>query len=292
MTSLYENKYYHNPYKVKIAAYYFRNWDSYRMQFHSHERVEIMYVTKGKCSIDVKKDNFVLSSGDMILIDSGVSHRIIMAEGEQCRMMNIEFLYEPNGNSFCIGMAVGEEFLNSKLMRDKKECIVFKNGLELYPYLSTVLRELSGECNESVLQLQAAQILIKTAKLYENLNSFKRAKAAVYVNKAIDYINKNYHEKIVAEDIAYESGVNKNYLQRKFREYTGQTIANHINQIRIEKAKQLLESTDIPIVDLCLYVGINSRQYFTSLFTKHTGISPQKYRQNFMNSSWEKSHDS
>jgi AraC-like DNA-binding protein len=147
--------------------------------------------------------------------------------------------------------------------------------------------ELSGNATDAVIQLQAAQILIKLAEMYETLHSSKRVKTVVYVNRALNFINTHYHENIKAQDIARHAGINKNYLQRRFKEGTGKTITEYLSEKRMEKAKQLLEKTDIPIADLCLYVGINSRQYFTAVFTNKMGMSPQKYRQSFINSSWE-----
>ncbi len=284
--SLYNIKHYKNSYKIKIAAYYFRNWDNYKMQPHAHERVEIMYVVSGKCSIEVMDDVFLLTAGDMILIDAGISHRIKM-DDERCRMMNIEFFFEKVEKGLSIGELLGLDFLKSKLIEDENKYVVFNDGADLYAHLNVILSELSVGANDRMLQLQAAQILIKTAELYERKKKMPKGRYTVYINKAINYIKANYHEEIMADDVAKAAGINKNYLQRKFKEHTGLTIANYINIQRIAKAKQLLENTDIPIADLCLYVGINSRQYFTSLFSKHEGISPQRYRKNFLNSSWE-----
>ncbi len=284
--SLYDIDNYSEPHKIKIAAYYFRNWENYKMQPHSHGRIEIMYVAGGKCSIEVIQNEFLLTAGDMILIDAGISHRIKM-DDERCRMMNLEFMFEKTVAKPDMGELLGDGFLASDFFRDKKEFAVFSDGADIYPYISTILSELSSKGDERLVQLQAAQILIKTAHLYDKKSRMPKAKHIVYINKAIDYIKLNYHEEIMAEDVAKASGMNKNYLQRKFREHTGYTIANYINRERITKAKQLLENTDIPIADLCLYVGINSRQYFTALFSKLEGISPQKYRKNFLNSSWE-----
>ena len=285
--SLYDKDYYNGNYRIKIAAYYLKNWENYRMQFHSHDRVEIMYVTKGRCTIDVKQDKFKLVSGDMILVDANVAHRIIMEEGEQCRMLNIEFHFEHDDTLPSIGMMVGKKFLTTKLFSEAREYIIFKDGSDMYTYLNLIVGELSGDASDAVIQLQAAQILIKLAGMYETLHSSKRVKTVVYVNRALNYINTHYHENIQAHDIAQHAGVNKNYLQRRFKESTGKTMSEYLSEKRMEKAKQLLEKTDIPIIDLCLYVGINSRQYFTAVFTKRMGMSPQKYRQSFINSSWE-----
>jgi AraC-like DNA-binding protein len=285
MHSLYNKKLYTDSYKIKIAAYYFRNWDNFKMDSHAHERIEIMYVVNGKCTIEVKGEEFLLTSSDMVLIDAGIPHKIVMND-EHCRMINIEFLFESTKSFPSVGMLLGDRFISSKLLGDKKEFIVLKNCSELYSSLSGMLGELSYGSDDDILQLQAAQMLLKIADSYKNDKKSVKSKSVVYINRAIEFINTNYHENIMLNDIASAADINRNYLQRKFKEYTGKTITEYINGIRIKKAKQLLQNTDIPIADLCLYVGINSRQYFTMLFTKLIGISPKQYRMNFKNSSW------
>lgn len=285
--SLYNKEFYENDYQIKVVDYYLRNWDDFKMHFHTHERVEIMYVLKGQCSVDVMDDKFKFVSGEMILVDAGVSHKIILDDNEHCRMFNIEFVFEPSNSEASIGFLLGEDFINTKFIQDKRDYVMFKEFADIYSYLNLIVGELSGTGSEKLIQLQCAQILLKISEEYEKLNTTKRVKTVVYVNKALRYMNTHYSENIKAEDIAQSAGVNKNYLQRRFKDDMGQTILEYLNLVRINKAKQLLENTDIQIADLCLLVGINSRQYFTYLFKKHLGISPQKYRQNFLNASWE-----
>ena len=67
-------------------------------EFHCHDQVEIMYVIKGKCTVDTKDTSFSLTKGDLILLDAGISHRLIVEKDAPCRMLNIEFKFDKKNN--------------------------------------------------------------------------------------------------------------------------------------------------------------------------------------------------
>src|SRR5690554_5725144 len=92
--SLYNPLFITGEYHPKVNYYYFKQWDDFRMPFHEHNSVEIMYVITGQCQVDVADDSYALKKGDFILIDANVTHRLIVEKDKPCRMLNIEFLFD------------------------------------------------------------------------------------------------------------------------------------------------------------------------------------------------------
>lgn len=92
--SLYDNKWITGEYQPRVVAYYFREWENYHMEFHCHDQVEIMYVITGKCTVDTRDNSFSLTKGDLILLDAGIVHRLIVEKDAPCRMLNIEFKFD------------------------------------------------------------------------------------------------------------------------------------------------------------------------------------------------------
>ena len=72
--------------------------------------------------------------------------------------------------------------------------------------------------------------------------------------------------------------MNFDYLNRSFKKQTGVTIFAYLNQIRIQKAKELLTQTDQKVGDIAAAVGIENRTTFLRVFKKYEGISPIEYR--------------
>ena len=71
---------------------------------------------------------------------------------------------------------------------------------------------------------------------------------------------------------------NFDYLNRVFSSLTGSPVFAHLNILRINNAKQLISTTDLPFSEIAYLVGIEDRYYFSKLFRKMTGMSPTEYQ--------------
>lgn len=112
----------------------------------------------------------------------------------------------------------------------------------------------------------------KTAGSEERRNS--RIIAAV---KA--YIRQNYADPtLTLDEIAEHVHLNTSYLCTAFKQETGNTIKNYITDIRIEAAKKQLDEGNGKIYEVGLSVGYQSGQYFSQVFYKKVGVSPNDYR--------------
>jgi YesN/AraC family two-component response regulator len=93
------------------------------------------------------------------------------------------------------------------------------------------------------------------------------------------YIDKHFGEDISLQALADKVGYNYKYVSRVFKEYTGYNISDYINMVRITKAKELIEESDMTIKEIQNIIGIPSRTTFNRVFKKHEGIPPSQYRQ-------------
>lgn len=79
-------------------------------------------------------------------------------------------------------------------------------------------------------------------------------------------------------DIAKAVFLNQEYLSRLFKTETGRTLSNYIAWEKIEQAKEMLRSTDIPIGIIAQKTGYTNFSYFSQVFKRSTGLSPLEYR--------------
>lgn len=98
------------------------------------------------------------------------------------------------------------------------------------------------------------------------------------VRQAILEIQKNYQNPISLNSTAQKLKVTPQYLSRLFNQETEYTFVNYLTEYRIEKAKFLLQHSDIKINVLCQKVGYPDPKYFCTLFKKTTGVTPNQYR--------------
>lgn len=105
------------------------------------------------------------------------------------------------------------------------------------------------------------------------------SKKNVLIYEAEKYIEENYEKSITVSEIARHVGVSLSYLSRIYKEATGNTLINFINQKKIEKAKEYLLSTDMKIYEIAEALGFENATYFSYFFKKNTGLSPKEYNE-------------
>lgn len=279
--SLFNYEYLINNYYPKVVAYYFRDWNNFDMTAHRHDQVEIMYVLTGQCSVRINDRDFLMSKGDFVLIDANVSHSLKVKFDEHCRMLNIEFIFEKEINSsYCIKELLSKTDTLKFFLSRKLPYTFLKDNEELYQLLRSLILELDEQSLDSsyMIRFYIYQILIKIGRLFKEAEESDGGVNSPYIKKVIRYMNDNYDSDITIEEVASQVNLHPTYLQRIFKRGTGETLMEYLQHIRVNKAKMLLLYTDIPIIDISNYVGINSRQHFSYVFKKYTGYSPKQYR--------------
>lgn len=91
------------------------------------------------------------------------------------------------------------------------------------------------------------------------------------------YIDENYTSDITLEDVAGQFFITPQYLSKLFKENTGKNFSEYIISMRLTKAKELLDTTNMSIKDISYNIGYNDPNYFSRLFKKEMGISPSEY---------------
>ncbi|MBD2858294.1 AraC family transcriptional regulator [Spongiibacter sp. KMU-158] len=94
-------------------------------------------------------------------------------------------------------------------------------------------------------------------------------------------LQKNLQDSLSLEQLAEQLGVSSRTLIRRFKQVLGVTPTSYSQNLRIETAKRLLETTGLPIEELILQVGYEDVSSFSRLFQRKTGMTPRAYRQKF-----------
>ena len=116
---------------------------------------------------------------------------------------------------------------------------------------------------------------IKTAESRHDSSDSKK----VLAQNAIDYIALHYpEENLSISDVASHLGISVPYLGVLLRQETGKNFSTHLTAARMEKAKELLRSSDIPVSGIAEKTGYSNPQYFSVCFKKYTGTSPVEFR--------------
>ncbi len=280
---LYNEKLIKGDYQPEVKAYYFRTWHDYDMDFHEHDRVEIMYIISGECEIHIRDyvtEKICFKKGDFILINAGIPHKLTVSSSTHCKMMNIEFIFIKKVNFLPSLREFAQNVDELKqLLAFREPTLILKDYEDLFQLLKSLVIELNSFTAGT--QSISASLLMYEILLKTSIAAVRRRNVSVfenYVNKAKDFMDMHYDQKLTLKDISASCNLNEDYLNRVFKREVGITVMDYLNTVRIERAKMLLKNTNIPIIDISAYVGINSRQYFNQVFKRLTGQSPREFR--------------
>jgi AraC-like DNA-binding protein len=92
------------------------------------------------------------------------------------------------------------------------------------------------------------------------------------------YIRKNIDKNVELEDIANIMGYSTKYMSRLFKQETGTNFNDYRLELKMEKAKEYLENTDLRIKQIAYEIGYENSESFVRIFKRKTGFTPSQYR--------------
>lgn len=101
---------------------------------------------------------------------------------------------------------------------------------------------------------------------------------SLLVKQSLAYLQQNFDQNLSRRQLAKAVGVSENYLSQIFRQELGISPWECLSRLRIQKAKELLTSTDRSITEVACQVGFDDPAYFSRVFKKMVGKSPQAFR--------------
>ncbi|MBS6196339.1 MAG: helix-turn-helix domain-containing protein [Clostridiales bacterium] len=101
------------------------------------------------------------------------------------------------------------------------------------------------------------------------------------MRQMVFYLEENYKSKITQMDMAERFYFNASTISRMFVKYMGVNFSEYLNTIRLEKAKDLLKTTERTVSDVAQEVGFESLSYFSKQFKRKYGMNPQEYKKDF-----------
>ncbi len=121
--------------------------------------------------------------------------------------------------------------------------------------------------------------LQKTAAAARDVSESKKNLSSSSVERAKAYINENYKNDISLDDVSREVDISPYYFSKLFKEETGENFIEYVTNIRIEQAKQLLNSSRLSMKEICAQVGYADPNYFSRIFKKTVGVTPTEYKE-------------
>ena len=123
---------------------------------------------------------------------------------------------------------------------------------------------------------QKAALLLRTAQLKWRLGGEARAREPV--ERLKEYIQEHLSEPLSLNSLSEQAGFSAAYLSALFKSETGEGIKQYIIRARLERAAELLRSTNDRIYEIAEKCGFESTRHFSETFSRAYGMTPKKYR--------------
>ncbi len=252
---------------------------------HRHNYIEINYIVKGKLKQKVDNDSITLKKGELLFLNQHIEHEIEACGNDD---LIINFIIQPLFFQFIFQYLNGEniitEFLINSLFNHTQ------NGQYLYYAVSEVeeIQELVEKIikeetdgslmAESKMKLYMGLLLIELVKNTDKITKNQSASSQHFiVVESLKYIEEHYKNGTLQE-LAQRLLQSSSSLSKNIKKATGFTFKDLIQEKRLMKAKELLETTDFSVRTVVEEVGYDNISYFYRIFKEKYKKTPKELR--------------
>ena len=242
-----------------------------KMTPHYHSVHELYYLLEGKTQYFIDDEIFSVEKGDFVFIPSGSIHGTDYEMGKDSERLLVCF-----GDSYFEGEA---EQLREKLMPLRVINIPKEYLAELEELLIKIEEEYRGQeiGRDLLLELYVKELLTLICRYHqERKTHIQEADRIIY--EIAEYIRMNFAENISLVSLSKIFAVSQSYLSRKFKAVTGMGLNQFVTMVRINKSAQLLQESQLTVMEIAHRCGYNDSNYFAAVFKSVKGVTPLSFR--------------
>lgn len=251
--------------------------------------IELRYIISGHLEVEIEGETACFTDNEICFISSMACHRESIKNSE-CLLVNISIDREVFNEVFLgnVSMTPLQQFLRKNIMKysDLQHYLKFtptgKERLtQIQDYLFHIVSEIRGR-QPGYMDISRGYLI----RLMDELSSgyqynFSRQESALYAEKLFESVTefmKNNLTTVQMPALTKAFHFQPNYFNNLIKKQTGMTYSEYLVYLRIERARLLLESSDLNIEEIMWMVGYHNKGFFYRKFTESTGLSPAKYR--------------
>ncbi|TVY09000.1 AraC family transcriptional regulator [Paenibacillus cremeus] len=248
------------------------------IEFHLHGGCEIYFLLQGDVNYFVEKTVYPLQFGDLMITNEHEIHKPAFSSEAWYERITIEFspqmvtAFQTDGFDPLRCFYHRKNGEQNKMTLSPKEVAALQSLFMKYEYL----QKNPAEGNE-ILKLSCfMEILVFINHLFDHQKSDEGINMHHKLSPILDYIELNLDQELSLDHLEKEFFINKFYLIKLFKKYTGSTIHEYIIYKRISMAKKYLAEGS-NVTEACLKSGFNDYTSFLRMFKKRVGVTPRDY---------------
>ena len=252
---------------------------------HIHQALEICLVLAGEADVWARDRVFHTGEGAILLFSPGEPHEISSTDPQGVRIAYIQIAshfcrdyirplrnLELAGNSAAEFLTAGQQAaLTQQILRTMHDYFT--------PDSADRLQVLCDVC--TLLQ----QLLSLVPYHYLNETAYQaHGKKMARIQRITEYMDTHCTERLTLEELAEQENITTTYLSHFIRDNLNMTFQQYLNNLRFEKARKLIETTDMCLSDVSLASGFSDPKYMKRMFAERFGCTPGAHRQNAIQS--------
>ncbi|SEW52572.1 AraC family transcriptional regulator [Chitinophaga arvensicola] len=247
-----------------------------KAMFHHRKRTQgadqhiLIYCTEGKGNVTLRKETYLMEAGDCILLPRKWAHEYSADETDPWTIYWAHF----QGTS-------ADSIVETAVREWKGHKIVLQHSPERIPLFERIYEQLQRGYREENL-------------VWSNMNFWSFLSSCIYpemakpgkarqrhdnIDQAIDFMNSHLDHMLTLQQMAQSVNLSQSHFCFLFKNNTGFSPIEYFNQLKIQKACQYLLFTQLRIKEVAARLGMEDPCYFSRMFTRVMGVSPNQYRE-------------
>lgn len=238
---------------------------------HFHEYYVIGFIENGERVLSCKNQVYTITKGNTLLFNPGDNHACVQSDGGTLDYRGFNITRE-------VMLNLAEEVTGRRELPGFSQNVISDEEVTgcLRPLHELVMKGSNEFGKEETLLLLTSLLIQRYSQPFESCVPEYR----VEIEKACAFMEQHYAERIYLEQICRCAGLSKSTLLRAFARSKGVTPYSYLENIRIGRAKKLLEQGVSP-VEAALQTGFSDQSHFTNYFNRFIGLAPGIYRDIF-----------
>ena len=256
--------------ELRIEAYHFEGIVQ-PFPNHFHEYYVIGFIEDGERCLSCRNQEDTIAKGNIVLFNPGDNHACVQSDDGTLDYRGFNITKE-------VMLDLAEEATGKRELPGFSKTVIFDEEVTCYlhPLHELVMK---GSCEfgkEENLLFLISLLIQRYGQPFKSCIPECREE----IEKACDFMEQRFADRIYLDQICHYAGLSKSTLLRAFTKSKGVTPYSYLENIRIGKAKKLLEQ-GVPPIEAAMQTGFSDQSHFTNYFNRFIGLAPGLYRDIF-----------
>lgn len=235
---------------------------------HFHEYYVIGFIEDGHRVLSCRNQEYALKKDNILLFNPGDNHACVQSDDDTLDYRGFNITKE-------VMLDLAEEVTGRRELPGFSKTVIFDEEVTCYlhPLHELVMKGSCGFGKEENLLLLISLLIQR----YGQPSPSCIPECREEIEKACDFMEQHFADRIYLDQICRYAGLSKSTLLRVFTKSKGVTPYSYLENIRIGKAKKLLEQ-GVPPIEAAMQTGFSDQSHFTNYFNRFIGLAPGLYR--------------